>query len=93
MIYYDIQAVDVLLDAVQSESCDVINKWAGLQCLVESGACEVCVVEGLQKYLLNSSQSSRRERAGQLMAKLSDRMVSHSQFPLHSALTSPPYSL
>lgn len=70
--------MDALLKAVGNEECDLTDKWVGLQCLVEGGACDECVVKGLQGYLLNSPDPSCREQAGELMARLSDRTVSHS---------------
>ena len=82
----------MLLSAVRKGGCDPIDEWAGLQCLVEGGVCEECVVEGLQRYLLTSgylltsADSSRREQAGQLMVKMSDRMV--SPYPSPSLLPS-----
>ena len=82
--------MEVLLEAVKSRSCDSADEWAGLQCLVEGGVCEECVVQGLQRFLLNSSASSQRQRAGQLMAKLSDRMVSLDTGARWTLTPSPP---
>ena len=76
----DTRTGEVLLEAVRRRNCDNIDEWAGLQCLVEGGVCDECVVEGLQRFLLNSSKSSVRERAGAMMARLSDRMVGSKQF-------------
>ena len=73
-------AVRALLAAVQRRGGDDVDEWAGLQCLVESGVCEECVVERLQRFLLNSSSSSLRLRAGDMMARLSNRMVSSILF-------------
>lgn len=76
------QAQSVLLQAVCG-GCGLPEEWAGLQCLAVSGVCEGCVVEGLQRHLLTSPDTSRRERAGKLMATLSDRMVRSVQAPAH----------
>ena len=65
----------MLLTAVSSGGCGLTDKWAGLRCLVEGGVCEDCMVEGLQRHLLNSADVSHRDQAGHLMARLSDRMV------------------
>ena len=72
------QAQSVLLQAVCG-GCGLPEEWAGLQCLAVAGVCEGCVVEGLQRHLLTSPNTSRRERAGQLLARLSDRMVRSAQ--------------
>ena len=73
-------SVQALVQAVKKRMCDDVDEWAGLQCLVEAGVCEECVVEGLQRFLINSSHSSTRQRAGEMMARLSDRMVSSQHF-------------
>ena len=69
-------AVDSLLEALGRRGTDNVDEWAGLRCLVEGGVCEERVVERCQWFLLNSSDSSIRQSAGNMLARLSDRMVS-----------------
>ena len=73
---WSLAAVDSLLEALGRRGIDNVDEWAGLRCLVEGGVCEECVVERCQWFLLNSSDSSIRQSAGNMLARLSDRMVS-----------------
>ena len=50
--------MEALLIAVQSRGCAAIDEWVGPQCLVEGGVCDECVVLGLQRFFLNSSETS-----------------------------------
>lgn len=85
--------MDALLKAVGKDECDLTDKWVGLQCLVEVGVCDECVVKGLQGYLLNSADPSCRKQAGELMARLSDRTVRLMRSVFHNIVDFSFYSL
>ena len=57
-------AMEAFLIAVQSGECDIIDEWVGLQCLMEGGVCDECVMLGLQRFFLNSSETSCGQGAG-----------------------------
>ena len=71
------QAEQVLLAAVESPS--ISEQWASLQCLGGAGVGPAPVVSGLLLQLLAGREPRRKERAAELLARLSAKTVSCSR--------------
>ncbi len=65
--------MEVLLAAVESHS--VCERWASVQCLAVTGVAPAPVVAELIAQLMGSHDQQRRERAAELLARLSGKTV------------------
>ncbi len=65
--------MEVLLAAVESHS--VCERWASVQCLAVTGVAPAPVVAELIAQLMGSYDQQRRERAAELLARLSGKTV------------------
>lgn len=71
-----LQSEGVLLAAVGSQS--VSERWASVQCLAVGGVASAPVVAELIAQLVSGHDHRRRERAAELLARLSSKTVSEA---------------